>query len=62
MPHPGGCEIDFHVEFEFRSHLLERLIGVLFDEAVRRMVHAFETRAQTLYGAVPAGPVERAAG
>jgi len=50
MPHPDGCEIDFHVEFEFRSHLLERLIGVLFDEAVRRMVAAFETRARALYG------------
>jgi coenzyme Q-binding protein COQ10 len=50
MPHPQGCEIDFDVEFEFRSHLLERLIGVLFDEAVRRMVQAFETRARKLYG------------
>jgi len=50
LPHPQGCEIDFHVEFEFRSALLERLIGVLFDEAVRRMVQAFETRARALYG------------
>ncbi|MCK6452988.1 MAG: type II toxin-antitoxin system RatA family toxin [Alphaproteobacteria bacterium] len=51
LPHPVGCEIDFFVEFEFRSHLLERLIGALFDEAVRRMVSAFETRAHKLYGA-----------
>ncbi len=51
LPHPVGCEIDFFVEFEFRSHLLERLIGALFDEAVRRMVSAFEVRAHRLYGA-----------
>jgi coenzyme Q-binding protein COQ10 len=53
LPHPVGCEIDFFVEFEFRSHLLERLIGALFDEAVRRMVAAFEKRADKLYGSQP---------
>jgi coenzyme Q-binding protein COQ10 len=46
----GGCRIDFYVEFEFRSALLQKLIGVLFHEAVRRMVGAFETRARVLYG------------
>lgn len=51
LPHDKGCELDFYVEFEFRSHLLERLIGMLFDEAVKRMVAAFEGRAKQLYGA-----------
>ncbi len=46
----GGCEIDFYVDFEFRSRLLQRIIGMLFNEAVRRMVSAFETRADQLYG------------
>lgn len=46
-----GCLLDFHVDFAFRSRLLESLIGPLFDEAVRRMVQAFETRAVALYGA-----------
>jgi coenzyme Q-binding protein COQ10 len=49
-PHPGGCQIDFHVEFEFRSRMLQTLIGALFHEAFRRMVGAFETRARGLYG------------
>jgi coenzyme Q-binding protein COQ10 len=51
-PREGGrhCQIDFFVEFEFRSALLTRLIGALFHEAVRRMVHAFESRAAALYG------------
>ena len=46
----GGCRIDFYVEFEFRSAVLQKLIGLLFHEAVKRMVGAFETRARALYG------------
>jgi coenzyme Q-binding protein COQ10 len=46
----GKCLLDFHVDFEFRSRLLEMLMGRLFDEAVRRMVRAFELRADALYG------------
>ena len=46
----GSCEIDFFVDFEFRSALLQKLIGLLFNEAVRRMVAAFEARARQLYG------------
>ena len=45
----GQCQIDFHLEFEFSSVLLQKLIGVLFHEAVRRMVAAFEARAYQLY-------------
>jgi coenzyme Q-binding protein COQ10 len=49
-PHGDGhCRIDFHLEFEFSSVLLQKLIGVLFHEAVRRMVSAFEIRASALY-------------
>ena len=48
-PHPGGCEIDFYVDFEFRSRLLRKIMEPLFNEAVRRMVGAFEARAEELY-------------
>jgi len=56
-PLEGGCRIDFYVDFEFRSRVLQTLIGGLFNEAVRRMVAAFETRAQHLYG--PPGTIPR---
>lgn len=46
----GGCEVDFFVDFEFRNALLQRVIGVVFDEAMRRVVRAFEDRARALYG------------
>ena len=49
-PHPDGCEIEFFLDFEFKSRLLQRLIGALFNEAVRKMVSAFESRARKLYG------------
>jgi coenzyme Q-binding protein COQ10 len=55
-PQPDGSTIiDFDVDFEFRSRMLQRLIGLLFNEAVRRMVGAFETRARQLYGAPDTG-------
>lgn len=46
----GHCIVDFYVDFEFRSRILQNLIGLLFNEAVSRMVGAFETRAHRLYG------------
>lgn len=46
----GGCEVDFHVDFEFRNAILQKIIGVVFDEAMRRVVRAFEARAAALYG------------
>jgi len=52
-PDPGGCRVDFFVDFEFKSRLLQRLIEMLFSEAVRRMVGAFEKRARDLYGSLP---------
>jgi coenzyme Q-binding protein COQ10 len=48
--HDEGCLIDFYVDFEFRSKLLQTLIEALFHEAVKRMVGAFEARARDLYG------------
>lgn len=51
LEHDDGCEIDFYVDFEFNSRLLQSVIETLFTEAVRRMVGAFENRADTLYQA-----------
>jgi coenzyme Q-binding protein COQ10 len=49
-PHPQGTELDFFVDFEFRSRLLQAVIGTVFNEAVRLMVRSFERRAMQLYG------------
>ncbi|MEO1918449.1 MAG: type II toxin-antitoxin system RatA family toxin [Paracoccaceae bacterium] len=46
----GTCEVDFFVDFEFKSRVLQAVIGLVFNEAMQRIVRAFEKRAQDLYG------------
>ena len=45
----GTCTVDFYVEFEFRSNLMQKMIGLIFNEAVKKMVHSFEERAYVVY-------------
>jgi coenzyme Q-binding protein COQ10 len=45
-----GCEVEFRVNFTFRNILFEKLAGQYFDRAFRKMVVAFEARADELYG------------
>lgn len=49
----GGCEIDFAVDFEFRNRAFEKIAGLFFTQAFERMVAAFVTRAEQLYGPRP---------
>ena len=44
-----GCEVEFMVNFKFKSIFLQTLMETLFAEAVKRMVSAFENRANPLY-------------
>lgn len=46
----GGCEVQFFVDFEFKNAILQKIIGVVFNEAMQRVVKAFEKRAEALYG------------
>ena len=46
----GGCEIDFCVDFTFKNKMFEILAGQYFDRAFRKLVAAFEVRAEQLYG------------
>ncbi len=47
----AGCEVTFFVDFEFRNVVLQKVIGVVFHEAMQRIVRAFEERAKVLYSA-----------
>jgi coenzyme Q-binding protein COQ10 len=61
IPHERGCLVDFYVDFEFRSRLLQAAIGVVFNEATRLMVNSFLRRARSVYGPpAPARPVPAA--
>ncbi len=46
----GGCRVEFFVDFEFKNAILGKVIGVVFGEAMSRIVRAFEDRARALYG------------
>lgn len=45
-----ACEIDFYIRYNFRSRMLERVMGGLFAKAVRRYTDAFDARANQVYG------------
>lgn len=57
---PEGCLVEFFVDFEFRSRILQAAIGVVFTEATRLMVSAFIKRAREVYGP-PQTPVTNTA-
>ncbi len=46
----GGCDVKFFVDFEFKNAILQGIIGIVFNEAMQRIVRAFEARAEALYG------------
>ena len=45
-----SCEIQFFIDYEFRSRMLGVLMGTMFDAAFRRFASAFEQRADKVYG------------
>jgi coenzyme Q-binding protein COQ10 len=47
---PGGADVRFSIAYEFKSMLLQMVVGAVFDQAFRRCVEAFETRAREVYG------------
>ena len=44
-----GCEVNFNVDFEFKNAMLQSIIGLVFNDAMQRIVRAFERRAADLY-------------
>jgi coenzyme Q-binding protein COQ10 len=46
----SDCKVQFVVEFEFKSLIMQRLIGVVFHNAMKKVVKSFESRAVQLYG------------
>ena len=46
----GGCDVEFSISYEFKSALMQMLIGSLFDRVFRRYTQAFEERAAQVYG------------
>lgn len=47
---PQECDVEFFIDYEFRSRTLGILMGAMFDAAFRRFAAAFEARADQVYG------------
>jgi len=50
IPKKEGSDLEFHINFEFRSKILEKLIGIMFEKAIKKMGDAFVKRAEEIYG------------
>jgi coenzyme Q-binding protein COQ10 len=46
----GSCDVDFFIDYEFKSAMLGLLVGQVFDQAFRKFTGAFEHRAGKVYG------------
>lgn len=44
------CEVEFYIDYEFKSRVLAMLMGAMFDTAFRKFAAAFEQRADKIYG------------
>ena len=49
----GATRVEFDIDFQFKSRLLETLLAANFGHAVERLMGCFEARAQALYGERP---------
>lgn len=50
---PAGepaCDVEFFIDYEFKSRVLAMLMGAMFDTAFRKFATAFEQRADKVYG------------
>jgi coenzyme Q-binding protein COQ10 len=46
----SASEIEFFIDYEFKSRTLAMLMGAMFDTAFRKFAAAFEKRADEVYG------------
>ena len=44
------CDVEFFIDYEFKSRMLGMLMGSMFDLAFRKFSEAFEKRADAIYG------------
>jgi coenzyme Q-binding protein COQ10 len=47
-PEGNGCRVEFSIEFEFKSRILNAVAGAAFERVQMKMADAFEARAKAL--------------
>jgi len=46
----GASQVGFLLDYEFKSHAFQMMMGAVFDRAFRKFAEAFEARADAIYG------------
>jgi coenzyme Q-binding protein COQ10 len=49
IPHSEGVRVQFDLDFELSSKILQSMMGFMFENAFKKMLTAFEERASILY-------------
>ncbi len=47
---PEGTRVDFEIDFEFKSRLLDAMLAANLRHAAERVMNCFDARAEALYG------------
>lgn len=47
---PGGTRVEFTIDFEFKTRILDELLKANMSTAINRLMKCFEDRAEVLYG------------
>lgn len=50
VPLKHGCNVEFSIDYEFKSRMLGIIMGEIFQKAFVKFSEAFESRANKLYG------------
>jgi coenzyme Q-binding protein COQ10 len=56
FPDPQGTRVEFSIDFEFKSRLLDAFLAANMDRAIDKLIACFEARARALYGDSPLIP------
>ncbi len=48
--HERGTQVEFAIDFEFKSRLLDAFLAANMDRAIDKLIACFEARARALYG------------
>ena len=48
-PAAEGTKVEFEIDFQFKSRLLDAILAANLNHAAERLIHCFETRAEALF-------------
>ena len=48
-----ACKVEFELAYEFKTHVLEKLVGPVFGHIASTFIDAFVRRAETVYATTP---------